>query len=266
MIFLKLGGSLITDKAVPETPRLQVLERLSDEIAASLGQRPDLRLVIGHGSGSFGHSVAARYRTHQGASSPEDWHGFAEVWSVAGRLNRLVVDALRRAGLPVIAFPPSASAVADGGEVVEMAVEPLQRALDAGLVPVVGGDAAFDRKWGATIISTERVFYFLARQLKPSRLLLAGIEPGVFAHYPGDPEPLPVLTEAQLSDIGLAGATSTDVTGGMADKVHQAFRLAHLLPDLEIRIFSGERPGNVEAALLGGSPGTLVCLEGPRDP
>jgi isopentenyl phosphate kinase len=266
MIFLKLGGSLITDKAIPETPRLEALERLSGEIAASLRQRPDLRLVIGHGSGSFGHSAATRYGTHRGASSPEDWRGFAEVWSVAGRLNRLVVDALRRVGLPVLAFPPSASTLSEAGEIVEMAVEPLQKALQAGLVPVVGGDVAFDRLWGSTIVSTERVFYHLAKHLKPSRLLLAGIDPGVFAHYPEDTEPLPILTEEQLSHISLAGAASTDVTGGMADKVHQALRLAHLLPDLEIRIFSGEQPGNVAAALLGGSLGTLVCLQAPHGP
>ena len=71
MIFLKLGGSLITDKARPETPRLDVLRRLVNEIAEARQAAPTLRLLIGHGSGSFGHAAAARHATHLGASNPE---------------------------------------------------------------------------------------------------------------------------------------------------------------------------------------------------
>ena len=258
MIFLKLGGSLITDKTVPETPRLDSIRRLAEEIARARSELPELRLLIGHGSGSYGHIAAARYGTHRGASSKEDWAGFAEVWSVAGRLNRLLVEALRAAGLPAMAFPPSASVIAEAGEIVEMAVEPIRRALEAGLVPVVAGDVAFDRQRGSTIVSTERVFFRLGRHLRPTRLLLAGIERGVYADYPANTRLLPAITEKDLPGIALAGAATTDVTGGMADKVLLALRLAQELPDLEVRIFSGEEPGRVTDALLGGTPGTLV--------
>jgi hypothetical protein len=44
----------------------------------------------------------------------------------------------------------------------------------------------------------------------------------------------------------------------MADKVLQALALAAAVPGLEVRIFSGESPGAVRDALLGGAPGTLV--------
>ena len=59
LIFLKLGGSLLTDKTRPQALRPDVLGRLAGEIAAALAARPALWLLIGHGSGSFGH-VAAR--------------------------------------------------------------------------------------------------------------------------------------------------------------------------------------------------------------
>ncbi|MEW6566738.1 MAG: isopentenyl phosphate kinase [Chloroflexota bacterium] len=258
MIFLKLGGSLITDKSRPETARLDVLNRLAAEIASALQDRPDLRLLIGHGSGSFGHSVAARFGTHRGAASAEEWRGFAEVWAVAGRLNRMVVDALRRAGLPVVGFPPSASTVCEGGAIVEMAHEPVARALRAGLVAVVGGDVAVDRLWGATIVSTERVFLALAHHLRPNRVLLAGLEPGVFADHPANTKRMDVFTEQDLHRVSLGGSGATDVTGGMADKVHQALELARSLPGLEVRIFSGEQPGLVGEVLRGATPGTLV--------
>ena len=66
LIFLKLGGSLITDKERPRTPRLDTLRDLSTQIAAARARDPNLLLLIGHGSGSFGHVVAKKYATRDG--------------------------------------------------------------------------------------------------------------------------------------------------------------------------------------------------------
>jgi len=259
MIFLKLGGSLITEKSKPETPRPEALRRLAAEVAEALRQDVGLRLLIGHGSGSFGHPAAARHGTHRGAAESPAWRGYAEVWAAAGRLNRLVVDALREAGVPVLGFPPSASTICESGAILEMAVEPIERALEAGLVPLVAGDVAFDRALGSTIVSTEKVFAFLAPRLQPRLVLLAGIERGVFSDFPASTTVLPVLRRGELASVVLVGSSDIDVTGGMADKVAQAFALETALPGVEIRIFSGESLGSVREALLGGSPGTLIA-------
>src|SRR5574341_801580 len=112
LYFLKLGGSLITDKTKPRALRMDVLDRLSAEVAAACSQNPALHLVVGNGAGSFGHIPARRYGTRQGVHTPKDWAGFAEVWHEAAALNRLVTDALHAAGLPAVAFPPSASVTA----------------------------------------------------------------------------------------------------------------------------------------------------------
>src|SRR5438045_1236533 len=108
MLFLKLGGSLITDKTKENTPRLDVLNRLAHEIASTLKSSP-MPVLIGHGSGSFGHTAARKYGTRQGVRTAEDWRGMAEVSVAAARLNRLVADALHEAGVPVISVLPSAS-------------------------------------------------------------------------------------------------------------------------------------------------------------
>src|SRR2546425_496567 len=110
-VFLKLGGSLITDKATPRTPRLDALARLMNEIAQARETKPELRLVLGHGSGSFGHSEAHKYGTRAGVRTNAEWQGFAEVQAAASQLNRLVAEAARAAGLPIVNFPPSASAI-----------------------------------------------------------------------------------------------------------------------------------------------------------
>src|SRR5205814_4781260 len=149
------------------------------------------RLVRGHGSGSFGHVEAGKYGTRLGVHTAEEWRGLAEVQAVAGELNRLVVDAARAAGLSVLNLPPSASTLCHDGVIQTMAVEPLRAALAHDLVPLVFGDVALDDVRGGTIVSTEDVFRYLAGILRPERILLAGIEPGVLAHWPeGDVIPV----------------------------------------------------------------------------
>jgi len=69
-VFLKLGGSLLTDKTQSEAVRLHVVRRMAKEIADAMARKPQLRLIIGHGSGSFGHVAAARYGTRLGVKSP----------------------------------------------------------------------------------------------------------------------------------------------------------------------------------------------------
>src|SRR6266851_3616870 len=197
LTFLKLGGSLITDKNASRTARPEVLARLMDEIVAARQARPGHGLVLGHGSGSFGHVEARKYGTRQGVHTPEHWRGLAEVQAVAGELNRLVVDAARAAGLPVLNLPPSASAVCHDGVMQTMAIDPVSAALDHDLVPLVFGDVALDEVRGGTIVSTEDVFRYLAGILRPGRILLAGIEPGVLARWPGG-EVIPVVTPATV--------------------------------------------------------------------
>jgi isopentenyl phosphate kinase len=260
MIFLKLGGSLITDKSRPETPRTKVIARLATEIAHAFDQRSDLRLLLGHGSGSFGHPPASRHKTHLGAASRAEWIGFAEVWAAAQRLNRLVIDSLIEAGLPAIAFPPSSSTISKDGVIHEMAHEPIQRTLDAGLLPVVYGDVAIDLAMGSTIVSTEKVFAYMASHLRPQRILLAGLEPGVYANYPESEEIFAVVTEGDVSTIQFKKIEAPDVTGGMWSKVQEALAIAREYPGLEVRIFSGEEPGTVANALLDGKPGTLITM------
>ena len=258
--FLKLGGSLITEKSRPRTPRLEALARLSQEIAAARSARPDLRLVVGHGSGSFGHIPARRYGTRQGVQTPEGWLGFAEVWKEAAALDHLVLDALQTAGLPAISFPASASLLARDGQVVRWELGPLTSALQAGLLPVIYGDVVFDQALGGTIFSTEDLFAALASHLPPTRLLLAGIEAGVWADFPRRTRLIAEITPANLPEVSAAlkGSAAPDVTGGMSSKVTQMLDLAVRLPRLEIVIFSADRPGLLQHVLAGGAAGTVI--------
>ncbi len=260
-VFLKLGGSLITDKKGDAALRPETLAQAAREVRAALDADPGLRLVVGHGSGSFGHVAAKRWRMLEGAVN---WRAYAEVGAAAARLNRHVSDALLAAGVPAVSLQPSASAVTEDGRIVQLAFEPLAALLAAGAVPVVFGDVAVDRRLGYCIISTETVFHYLASHLQPTRIVLAGQVDGVFTQDPlvhSAAQPLPHLTPARWTEIaaGLQGAAGVDVTGGMAAKVRAMLDLVQAYPDLTVRLVSGLRPGAIRAALLGtDTGGTLV--------
>ena len=247
--FLKLGGSLLTDKTGVEETRPQVITRIAQEIAQARQTQPELALLLGHGSGSFGHVAAAKYGTRHGVHTPEQWQGFAEVSAAAARLNKIVTDTLVQAGLPAISFQPSASALCADGLLESLAVQPIQQALEHQLIPLVYGDVAFDRVRGGTIASTEELFAYLVAELHPTWLLLAGETDGV---YDLQGQTIPLITSENLAQVqsALGGSRGTDVTGGMASKVQAMLNLVQIHPNLSIFIFSGLTPGNLTQALL----------------
>jgi isopentenyl phosphate kinase len=263
LVLLKLGGSLITDKSIAYTPRLDKLADLARQIQTALQLDPGLSLVLGHGSGSFGHTDAKKHGTRQGVKTTQQWRGFAEVWYQASTLNRFVIEALHQADVPALALAPVAAVISSNGKIASWDLSPIQAALSAGLVPVVYGDVIFDNVLGGTILSTEDLFEELAQKLKPQRILLAGLEAAVWADFPKRQQRIARITPASFDAlrIGVGASAGTDVTGGMESKVEQMLALVKKNPLLSAQIFSGEAAGNIERVLAGENLGTLVTME-----
>jgi len=247
--FLKLGGSLITDKANAQTIRPDLIQRTAREIAEALDERADLSLVIGHGSGSFGHTMAKQYGTQNGVRGHDGWRGFARVATVAAKLNQIILESLDEAGVPVFRIQPSASAVSSYGRLESMSVRPIEVALREGLAPLVYGDVSIDEQQGGTIISTEALFAYLAPVLKPHQILLAGDYDGVLD---SDGKVIPLITPKSLPEIDqmLGGSAWTDVTGGMAGKVRAMLDLCGQTQGMSVHIFSGHEPGQIRQSLV----------------
>jgi isopentenyl phosphate kinase len=274
LVFLKLGGSLITDKTQPYTPKLDVIEDVALQILTALQADPDLRLVIGHGSGSFGHVAASEYHTREGffprpsplihrerdKTEASYWKGFAEVWYQASALNRFVMKALHKMKIPAIALSPSANVIASDGKVSIWETTAISMALAAGLVPVIYGDVTFDEIRGGTILSTEDLFSHLVRALHPQRILLAGLEAAVWSDFPDRTRKVETITPQTFHEIseGVGKADGADVTGGMESKVTQMLDLVQQNPEIKIQIFSGSEPGNIQRALHGETLGTWI--------
>lgn len=265
LTFIKLGGSLLTDKRVERSFRRETAQRLAQEIAAALRQDSELRLVIGHGSGSFGHFVAQRFRTAEGVRTREEWIAFAEVAAVAAELNAMVSDVLRAAGISIWRFQPSASARCEDGRLTALAFEAIQTAIRNQLTPLLYGDVAVDTVRGGTIISTESILSYLAQRLQPcvDQIILLGEVDGVLDSAGNV---TPVITPANFSSIepALGGSAGIDVTGGMSAKVRDMLNLVETVPTLTIRIMNGLQAGLLEKTLLRVSqPGTVITAKPP---
>jgi len=240
VILIKIGGSLITDKTKPLSYRQDVMLRIAQEIARIRQEKPDIKMIIGHGSGSFGHVVAQQYQTISGVKTSEEWVGFAEVARIAGELTTLVWRSFEKADVTAMRFSPSISALAQDGRLIQMSLDNIHHALANDILPFVHGDVAFDLQRGGTIVSTETVFAYLCQRFDIERVILLGEVDGVLDK---EQKVIPRISHNNIEEIKplLKPSRGTDVTGGMITKVNGMLELAHQF-GVTVHIINGLAP------------------------
>ncbi len=246
---IKLGGSLVTDKQIAKSFRRDVVRQIAAQLASYFARADRLPVVLGHGSGSFGHVLARKYRTVQGVASASQRLGMARVGAVAAELSSLILEELLAADLPALRFPPSALLLTRARQIAALETRPLLLALQGGSLPLVHGDIALDSRIGGTIVSTEAVFAALVEPLGVSEIILLGEVPGVLNKHG---TVIPRITPASLPAMkpALGGASGIDVTGGMLHKVQAMVELVARQPKLTITIADGRRAGILLDLLL----------------
>ncbi|HWH09288.1 MAG TPA: isopentenyl phosphate kinase [Candidatus Thermoplasmatota archaeon] len=237
---MKLGGSVLTDKAQYRTARPDVLARLARELAKAEGP-----LCVVHGAGSYGHVLAKRHGLKDGKGEPA--HA-ARVHADVRLLQSLVCDALQDAGLHALALSTSDLGL-DG-------VPPRARdALALGFVPVIPGDVVLDAQQRWRILSGDVLMVQLAKALQPRRAVFVTDVDGIHDRWP-DGKLLPRIGPG---DAPFAGeARGDDVTGGMAGKLRRARDVA--ATGCEVLVVNGTAPGRVaDAVAMRDVVGTLVA-------
>ena len=86
MILIKLGGSIITNKDKPLSPRKKTIDNILKEIGKI--KEP---VIIVHGGGSYGHYWSVKYDMHTkpAKTSPK---GVAIVKNSMVELNKIILD------------------------------------------------------------------------------------------------------------------------------------------------------------------------------
>jgi len=250
IILIKLGGSLITDKTKAYIARPQVIKRLAREIKNCWDK--GFRFVISHGSGSFGHTSAAKYKTADGIISKESVYGLAVVQQDAISINRIINKIFLSEGLPVLTFVPSSFSFAGNCRLAGIFVEPIIEALEIDALPLVFGDVILDKTKGCCIFSGEVTLDNLISPLikagcSVKKVIQLGNTDGV---YNKEGKTVPKIDHKNFADIKklIWVSGSSDVTGGMLHKIEESLKIAQR--GINCWIINGERKNTLLNAIL----------------
>lgn len=229
LIFIKFGGSLITDKTKPNSVKLENIKNLSQQIREILDKDKNISLIIGTGAGSFGHYLVDKYHLQNGLKNEEHKLRLAEVQNGCATLNRIVVSALIQAGIPACTVNPSSVIMANNGQVNNFFIESILGFIHLGVIPVIYGDMVYDSKIGASVFSTEKQLIELVKKLKEVNLKLdkaifCGTTDGVLNQ---DGKTIKQINRENFPTIskGFFKSEGTDVTGKMRQKVESCLQL-----------------------------------------
>lgn len=226
LVFIKFGGSIITDKGKEESVDLAVIKSLARQLKEVRNKDSNLSILAGTGAGSFGHIQVKKYKLEGGVSSEEQKLGLALVEDSVSRLNQMVVAELLKSRIPAVSVKPSSIFTTESGTVKCFFLDALFGFLSLGIIPVLHGDMVYDSQVGGAVLSTDRIFYELANVFSKQKILIekvifCGATRGVLDRKGKTIERITVKNLSEYSDVFFENKF-VDVTGGMKKKVMTA--------------------------------------------
>jgi isopentenyl phosphate kinase len=222
---LKLGGSAITDKDRECTPDIPAIQNVADQL-----RDYDLPLLLIHGGGSYAHPFVAKSGLGKGLRDRSQLRSISETEFYLGQLTRIICASLLLRGKLPLPFHPMSFVTFDNGKVKRILLDPIRKALQAGLIPLLHGDLVFDESRGVGVLSGDRIASLVGLRLGASRVLLGSDVDGVYSQNPKTFPSATLISEVTSENfrsvLEASRGPSGDATGGMAEKVRQALQLA----------------------------------------
>lgn len=262
LIFLKLGGSLVTDKEKPYSIKKEIIIDLARQIKEAINEDKNVALVIGNGAGSFGHFPAIKYKMERGINSEKQIYGYCIVQDAVAQLNRIIVSELLKAEINACSINPSSIIVSENGVIKDFFINPIIEMIKKGIIPVLYGDIVIDKTIGAKIFSTEQILNALAikfqkLKIKVGMIIHSGQTKGVFDKAGKLIKIINKRNHKELEKIYFK-MQGYDITGGMSHKVLECINLSRY--KIKSLIFNGASNENLlKKAILGNIiEGTIV--------
>lgn len=262
LVILKLGGSILTLKH-RSTPvfRTRVTDRIVKEIKKALREQ-NFKLILVHGTGSFGHPVAHQYHLEQGIKADPSLMGFSKSKRLGHLLNGLLWEVLDKNSVPAVTIPPFPITFSDNKKILSMNLHPIKDTLNINRTPVLFGDEVLDKSIGYSICSSDQIATYLASKLKADLLLFATDVDGIYTQNPKTHPLAKKISKINLKQLPnikkrIIIHNNQDVSGEMAGKLESIFQF-DLSQKITIRIFNGLKPGQVYNALTNKPVGTQI--------
>lgn len=223
-MFIKIGGSFITDKTTPDSFKEDRVRSIARAIYKFREIMDAWDIVLAHGAGAYGHIKAKLYNAQNGIHPEFGWRAFYQIRQDMTRMNLTFVQICMEEKLFPITIQPSAIMTASAGHVKSLDATVIRRLLDFGQIPVLHGDIVADDTQGFTIASTEDILTALVDDLHFDSVVMISDVPGVLDDRG---QVIPEINPENYDEIimHLKGAKGADVTGGMRGKVQQLYQL-----------------------------------------
>jgi isopentenyl phosphate kinase len=224
MFLIKLGGSVITNKAKECCFKQEIMDQLAEEI-----KKANKQGIVIHGAGSFGHILAKQYKLNDGYKQKKQVEGFALTQATVQRLNNLVLASLQNHGVPAVSIPPHAILSLSDHAIARIDYNIFKKYLALGFMPVSFGDVALDNQLGFSICSGDLLIQLLAAEFKPEKVIFVIDEDGLYSANPKTDKNAAFFehtTVRELEKLTTSADAHADVTEGMKGKIHTIKQIA----------------------------------------
>ncbi len=234
MILIKLGGSIITNKKKPLSPRKKSIDKIVRAI-----KKIDEPIIVVHGGGSYGHYWSVKYNMH---TKPANYntHGVSVVKNSMVELNKIILDSFLKNRLNPYCLPPTDFIF--GNKPIIKKVKEIEKIAKSNLVPVTFGDALWYGKKKTYILSGDRIMSILAKILKPKLCVFVLNVDGLYS----DPKTKKLIHELK-GEKPLILKSSKDVTGGMKRNVDEATKISK--NGMNVFFVNGNKPERIVDAV-----------------
>ncbi|MBT8172893.1 MAG: gamma-glutamyl kinase [Nitrosopumilus sp.] len=234
MILIKLGGSIITNKEKPISPRKKTINNLAKSL-----KKINEPIVIVHGGGSYGHYWSVKYDMHT-KEKKYDPKGVAIVKNSMIELNKIILDSMLENKLNPYCLPPTD--FMSGNKPIIKKIKEIEKISKSKLIPVTYGDALWYGQGKTFILSGDKIMTHLAKILKPRLCIFALNEDGLYS----DLKSKKLIFELKGEHPSIS-ENKMDVTGGMTRKVEEATKISKM--GVNVFFVNGNNPERIVKAV-----------------
>jgi isopentenyl phosphate kinase len=236
MILIKLGGSIITNKEKPLSPRRKTIDSILKEIGKV--KEP---VIIVHGGGSYGHYWSVKYDMHTKPAKANP-KGVAIVKNSMVELNKIILDSAVKNRINSYCLPPTD--FMNGNKTIKSKILTIDDISKSGLTPITFGDVLWFGQKKSYILSGDVIMTTIGKILKPRLSLFVLDVDGVYS----DLKTKKLIYDFKKEKPEIKN-NKMDVTGGMTRKITEASNMAKA--GLKIFFVNGNKPKRITDAISG---------------